>query len=306
MMGTPAFAVPILETLANTQEVVGVVTRPDQPAGRGRRVTVSPVKQAALRLGLPVYQPSSLRVPEVVAQLAGWQPEVVVVAAYGLIVPPDILGIPPAGCLNVHASLLPRWRGAAPVAAAILAGDTQTGVTIIKMDEGVDTGPILAQRGEPIRPDDTQQTLSARLAQLGAALLAEVLPVYLRGELVPSAQPDEGVTYAPPLRKADGWLDWSRPAVELERQVRACDPWPGTFTVWKGKLLRVLRVSVAPNWRCSGRPGTVVAWDNSVGVITGEGVLRLEVLQLAGKRPMDIHAFVRGQRDFVNSQLGAS
>ncbi len=303
-MGTPDYAVPSLEILVADYEVVGVVTQPDRPVGRGRVVVPPPVKQVAQGQGLPVYQPQTLRDPAAQAQIAAWRPDVIVVAAFGLILPPDLLDLPPAGCLNVHASLLPRWRGAAPIAAAILAGDDTTGVTLMKMDAGVDTGPVLAQRSEPIRADDTQGTLAARLARVGADLLRETLPAYLRGAVATRPQPEEGVTYAPLLRKEDGWLDWSRPAVELDRQVRACTPWPGAFSEWRGKRLKVLQARAAPGWRGEAQPGTVVVVDGHPAVATGGGALLLVALQLAGKRPMDGVAFARGQRDFINSRLG--
>ena len=305
-MGTPEFAVPVLEALADAHRVVGVVTQPDRPAGRGRRLAPSPVKQVALEHGLMLSQPHSLRTPEAVAQLSAWRPEVIVVAAFGQILPQDVLDLPPHGCLNVHGSLLPRWRGAAPVTAAILAGDEVTGVTIMQMDAGLDTGPVLAQREELIAPDDTQATLEERLARLGAELLVETLVAYLAGSLLPRSQPDEGATYAGQLRKEDGWLDWSRPAVELDRRVRAFTPWPGAFTMWRGRRLKVLRAVPLPAWRGGVSPGTVVALAGGVVVATGEGALRLEEVQLAGKRPMDIGAFLRGQRDFVGSVLAQS
>lgn len=305
-MGTPAFAVPVLTALAGTHQVVGVVTQPDRPAGRGRELQPAPVKRVALEFGLPLIQPPSLRRPEALAQLAAWQPEVIVVAAFGQILRQDVLDLPPHGCLNVHASLLPRWRGAAPIPAAILAGDAVTGVTIMKMDTGLDTGPIVARREEPIRPDDTQTSLGERLAQLGARLLVETLPAYLEGALLPQPQPEEGVTYARQLRKEDGLLDWSRPAVELDRQVRAFHPWPGAFTSWKGQMLKVLRAVPLPDWRGDAPPGLVLALADGIAVATGEGALRLEQVQLAGKRPMDVALFLRGQRDFVDSRLGAT
>jgi len=253
-MGTPEFAVPTLTALieAPSLDVVGIVTQPDRPAGRGRRLTPSPVKRVALERGLPLMQPRSLHTPEALAQLATWRPDVIVVAAFGQILRQDVLDLPPHGCLNVHASLLPRWRGAAPVAAAILAGDEVTGVTIMRMDAGLDTGPILAQREEPIRPDDTR----------AAALLVETLPVYLAGDLLPRPQPEEGVTYARQLRKEDGRLegvtyarqlrkedgrlDWSHSAIELDRRVRAFTPQPGAFTLWRGRRLKVLRAVPLP------------------------------------------------------------
>jgi methionyl-tRNA formyltransferase len=305
-MGTPEFAVPALEALADAHRVVGVVTQPDRPAGRGRRLTPSPVKQVALERGLPLSQPQSLRTPEAVAQVAAWEPEVTVVAAFGQILRQDVLDLPPHGCLNVHASLLPRWRGAAPVPAAILAGDEVTGVTIMRMDAGLDTGPILAQREEPIRPDDTRATLEQRLARLGAALLVETMPPYLAGDLVPQPQPEEGVTYAGQLRKQDGQLDWAIPAVELDRRVRAFHPWPGAFTTWGGRRLKVLRAAPLPGWRGDAPPGTVFALADGTAVATGEGALRLEEVQLAGQRRMAISTFLCGQRECVGGRLGVA
>ena len=305
-MGTPNFAVPTLESLASARyvNVVGVVTQPDQAVGRGRRVEPPPVKQAALALGLPVSQPQSLHGPEAMVQLMAWAPDVIVVAAFGQILRQDVLDLPPHGCLNVHASLLPRWRGAAPVAAAILAGDKVTGVTVMQMDAGLDTGSILSQREEPIHPDDTRAALRERLARLGADLLTETLPAYLAGDLLPQPQPEEGVTYAGQLRKGDGLLDWSLPAVELDRRVRAFTPWPSAFTTWRGQRLKILRAAPLPGWQGGGPPGTVVALADDVVVATGEGALHLKEVQLAGKRPMDIAAFLRGQRDCLGSRLG--
>jgi methionyl-tRNA formyltransferase len=303
-MGTPGFAVPVLESLAVVHQVIGVVTQPDRVAGRGRLLGLSPVKRVALEHGWPLIQPQSLRVPEAVAQIAAWNPEIIVVAAFGQILRQDMLDLPPHGCLNVHASLLPRWRGAAPVQAAILAGDAVTGVTIMRMDAGLDTGPILAQREEPIRADDTRATLKERLARLGAGLLVDVLPMVLAGELRLRPQPEVGVTYAGQLRRADGLLDWSLPADELDRRVRAFNPWPGAFTTWRGYRLRVWRAVALPGWRGDAPPGTVVALADGAAVVTGEGALRLEEVQLAGKRRMAVSAFLCGQRDCVGSRLG--
>ena len=303
-MGTPDFAVPVLEALDKEHHVAGVVTQPDRPAGRGRRLTPSPVKEAALDHSLPLFQPRSLRTPEAVTQLEAWGPEVIVVAAFGQILKQNVLDLPPHGCLNVHASLLPRWRGAAPVPAAILAGDEVTGVTIMQMDAGLDTGPILTQREERIRSDDTHVTLEKRLAKLGAELLIETLSAYLTGDLSPQPQPEEGVTYAQQLRKEDGRLDWSLPAVDLDRRVRAFTPWPGAFTTWHGRRLKVLRAATLLDWRVDVPTGTVVAQADRTAVAAGEGALLLDEVQLAGKRPMDIASFIRGQRDFVGSRLG--
>ena len=308
-MGTPRFAVPTLKALAEAYEVVGVVTQPDRPAGRGRDLHQSAVKREAVARDLPVFQPRTLRTPEAVAQLAARKPEVIVVAAFGQILTEEVLDLPPHGCLNVHASLLPRWRGAAPVAAAILAGDEVTGVTIMKMDPGLDTGPIVAQREEPIRPDDTRATLTERLSIVGAELLVETLPGYLAGDLEPRPQDEDEATFAERLQKEDGRLDWSRPAIVLDRKIRAFSPWPGTFTFWEGRRLKVIEASPVPEWEGEASPGTVVeVQDGSppesyAAVATGDGALRLEEVQLAGKRAMAIGPFLRGRHDFVGSRL---
>lgn len=302
-MGSPAFAVPVLEALAGVCQVVGVVTQPDRPAGRGSRLRPPPVKLAAQRLGLPVYQPESVRDVDTLTRLAAWGPRLIVVAAFGQILPRAVLQLPAYGCLNLHASLLPRWRGAAPVAAAILAGDPVTGVTLMKMEEGLDSGPILVQRQEAIAPDDTAGSLSERLSRLAGALIVEALPAYLRGDLLARPQPEEGVTYCRPLKKEDGWLDWRRPAAHLERQVRAMTPWPGAFTTWQGQRLRVRRARVRSGTprQC---PGTVVSLGDGVGVVTGEEVLQLLEVQAAGRRPMPIEDFLRGHRGLPGAVLG--
>jgi len=303
-LGSPEFAVPALRALAAEHQVGCVVTQPDRPAGRGSLLHPPPVKVAALELGLPVYQPETLRDPRAQQRLREEGADVAVVAAFGQILSPQVLAIPPYGCLNLHASLLPRWRGASPVAAAILAGDEVTGVTLMQMDAGVDTGPILAQRQEVIRPDDTQGSLMARLALLAAELIVEMLPLYLSGALQPQPQPETGVTTCAPLRKEDGWLDWTRPAVWLERQVRAMWPWPAAYSDWRGQRLKVLRAAALPNWRGSAPAGTVVAVPDGAAVATGEGALQLLEVQLAGKKALSIGDFLRGQRDFVGSVLG--
>ena len=304
-MGTPDFTVPVLTALTDTHQVVGVVTQPDRRSGRGRQqLELPPAKRATLAHNHPLIQPRSLRSPEAMAQLLEWRPEVIVVAAFGQILSQKALDIPLCGCLNIHASPLPRWRGAAPVSAAILAGDTITGVTIMRMDAGLDTGPILAQQEEPIRPDDTRETLTKRLFRLGARLLVETLPEYLIGRLQLRPQPDRGVTYARQLRKEDGLIDWSRSAVELDQQVRALYPWPCAFTTLHGKTLKLLQTVPLSDWRGGAPPGTVIAVADGVAVTTGEGALGLKEVQLAGKRRMDIEAFLCGQRECVGSQLG--
>jgi len=228
-MGTPDFAVPTLEALIRHYAVVGVVTQPDRPAGRGRSERPSPVKQCALAHGLPVFQPISLRRPDAVLLLGEWAPDLFVTAASGYFLIAEVLALPTYGTLNVHASLLPRWRGAAPIQAAILAGDAQTGVTILCTDEGLDTGPILSQRTVPIGVADTALVLHDKLAKVGADLLLDTLPSWLSGELMPRPQPGEGVTYAPQIRKEDGLISWEMPALEINRWVRAFTPWPAAY-----------------------------------------------------------------------------
>lgn len=293
-MGSPDFAVPVLEALARQYTIVGVVTQPDRPAGRGRQLRPPPVKVCAEQLGLAVLQPERLRDPDAMAQLRAWAPDLIVVAAFGQILRPDVLELPPHGCLNVHASLLPRWRGASPIQAALLAGDTQTGVTIMKMDAGVDTGPILAQRVAPIAPDDTAASLSSRLASLGAELLIETLPAYLSGSLQPTPQPAQGVTYAPLLKKEDGRLDFHKTAHELERQVRAMNPWPGAWFEWRGAPINVWRAHVWNDLSPATGRHLIVAGYPAIGC--GEAVLVLDEVQPAGRKPMSGKAFLAGAR----------
>jgi len=303
-MGTPDFSVPSLAALlAGPFQVVAVVTQPDRRSGRGRRLAATPVKQAALAHGLPVLQPPTLRDPETQAELAGYRPEVIVVAAFGQILRPAVLDLPPFGCINVHASLLPRWRGAAPVQAAILAGDQVTGSTVMRMDVGMDTGPILAQAAIPIAPDDTGGSLTDKLAEHGAGLLAETLPRWLAGEITPRPQDERLATVCRPLRKEQGRIDWSRPAAEIARAVRAYNPWPAASTSYQGTQLKILQAWAEEGSR-QEPPGSLLARDEAVLVVTGQGLLRLEEVQLAGRRPTPAADFVRGQRDFAGSRLG--
>jgi methionyl-tRNA formyltransferase len=311
-MGTPAESGPVLEAILGAgHRVVGVFTQPDKPAGRGQRLEPPPVKTLGLERGLAVFQPATLRRPEAVAQVAALAPEAIVVAAYGKLLTREVLAIPPLGCLNLHPSLLPRHRGPSPVSTAILEGDPITGVTVMLMDAGMDTGPILAQRQEAVRDQDTAGSLTVRLFALGAGLLLETLPRWAAGEVKPVPQDESRATVTRLLRKEDGGLDFNRPAGHLWRQVRACHPWPGAFTRWRGRLLKVLgAVRAAP----LGKPpvgeapvGTVVALDPSlgapVGVVTAEGLLGLTHLHLEGKRPVPAQEFLRGYRDFVGSRL---
>ncbi|MFN2156032.1 MAG: methionyl-tRNA formyltransferase [Anaerolineae bacterium] len=306
-MGTPEYAIPSLRVLVEQHEVVLVVTQPDRRQGRGRKLVSSPVKAYALQHNLPVWQPPTLRKPEVVEHLQELGADLYVTAAIGLILPPAVLALPPHGCLNVHASLLPRWRGAAPIAAAILHGDKETGVTLMQTDEGLDTGPIVAQARCPIRPDDTTDRLTPRLAELGADLLATTLPRWLAGEIEPQPQPEEGVTLAPRLAKQDGRIDWQQPAAQIERMIRAYTPWPGTYTTHKGQRLLVLQARALPEWQDSGEPGQVIALSaEQIAVITGKGALHLIEIQQAGRKAMSPQAFVQGHSDLIGSTLGTS
>lgn len=304
-MGTPDFAVPSLKTLIDTQTVVGVVTQPDRPAGRGQQLRPSPVKVVAQAADIPVYQPKSLRSETAAAPLRDWQPDVIVVAAFGQILRPHVLDLPPHGCLNVHASLLPRWRGASPIQHAIMAGDTETGVTLMQMDPGLDTGPMLVRATTPIAPDETAASLHDRLAELGAGLLATHLDAVLAGAFTAVPQDDALATYAPLIKKEDGALDWTTTAVALDRHVRAMTPWPGAFTWWQGNLVKVLAAHATHGRGSGGEPGRVVRTGDDIGVQTGAGVLVLDSIQLAGKRATAVADFAHGHADFVGSILGA-
>jgi methionyl-tRNA formyltransferase len=290
-MGSPDFAVPPLRALAAAYDVAGVVTQPDRPSGRGRELKAPPVKACALELGLPIVQAEKLRAPEAMEQLRSWTPDLIVVAAFGQILRPDVLALPPQGCLNVHASLLPRWRGAAPVQAAILAGDAQTGVTIMRMDPGIDTGGIVSQRAIPIEAEDTGGSLTRKLSELGADLLIETLPRYLSGELQPQQQDDSRATHAPLLKKGEGLLDLTRPADELTKRVRAFNPWPGAFMDFNGATLKVHRAHVEAGRASAGQQ---LVHEGQAAVGTGSGLLILDEVQPAGKKRMSGKAFLAG------------
>lgn len=293
--GTPDFAVPALDALLRAgHELAGVWTQPDRPAGRGRRLTASPVKQRALQHGLPVYQPQSLRDADAQNVIRAAEPDVMVVVAYGLLLPVAVLGIPPYGCFNIHASLLPRWRGAAPIQRAILAGDAETGVTIMQMEAGLDTGPMLAVRRTPIRGDDTAQSLHDRLAGLGAEVIVDVLAGIT--QLNPVAQDDAQATYAAKLTREEAAVDWSCPATETARRVRAYNPWPVAYTHWDGQTVRIWDAqALQPN--ADAVPGQIIAsGTDGIDVATGAGQLRITRLQLAGKQVLSAAEFCRGRR----------
>ncbi len=298
-MGSPEIAAPALRALTETYTLTGVVTQPDRPAGRGKKVFASAVKQAAESLELPLIQPEKMRDPEAFERLKDWAPDLIVVMAYGQILRKNVLELPEFGCLNIHASLLPRWRGASPIQAAIAAGDRQTGVSIMKMDEGLDSGPVLAMESIDILPADTAHSLSGRIAETGASLLLSTIPGYVDGAILPKPQDEDDVTYAPLIRKEDGLLDFTLPAVALERKVRAYTPWPSAFFYLNDMLVKVYRAHVAPETE-RPEPGKRVLHQGMPAIGTGEGLLVLEEIQCAGKKAMDCKAFLAGYRDWLS------
>jgi methionyl-tRNA formyltransferase len=296
-MGSPEFALPTLRIINEHYGVIGVVTQPDKPAGRGRIITPPPVKLLAQELGIPIIQPLKVREPEAMAQLREWAPDVIVVAAFGQILRSELLNLPRLGCINVHASLLPRWRGASPIQAAIYHGDKVTGITIMQMDPGMDTGPIYIQREIMITQEDTGGSLSERLADLGADLLDEVLPDIIEGKIQAYPQDSEKATKAPLLKKEDGLLDFSRSAEELARQVRAYNPFPGAYFLLKGLPLKVHRAHPIPYTHTS--PGRHFLYEGYPAIDTVEGALVLDEIQPAGKKPMTGKAFIQGSREWL-------
>ncbi len=308
-MGTPDFAVPALRALveqsaARNWEVIAVVTQPDRRAGRGKKLIASPVKVAALAYGLPVLQPERLRKrPEAVAEVRALAADLFVVAAYGLILPTNVLDLPRFGCVNVHASILPVYRGASPINAAILDGLDKTGVSIMLMDVGMDTGPVLHQVTEPIHADDTWATLSTRMATRGGEALVEILPTWLAGDVAPIDQdelPGEP-TYCSLIKKQDGRVDWAQSAAHIERMTRAYAPWPSAFTAWQGQNFKLLTVTTIEG---EAEPGRVVQTSQGPAVGTGDGLLCLHTVQPAGKRAMDIQSFLNGTPEFIGGALG--
>ncbi len=303
-MGTPEFACATLEGLLDFGvNLVGVFTQPDRPKGRGNRLTPPPVKLVAERHAIPVYQPQRLRRPEAVEQLRQLQPDLVVVVAYGQILPKDVLEIPRHGCINVHASLLPKYRGAAPINKAIVDGERETGITTMLMDEGLDTGDMLVKRALAIGPDETAGELHDRLAVLGRETMVETLKLLCAGELEPEKQDDTQSCYAPMLKKEDGLIDWSRPADELHNQVRGLSPWPGAFSALNGDVLKVAATRVVG---ASGEAGCILsASAEGVVVACGSGALSLGALQLPGKRMLPAADFLRGTTLAVGTRLGS-
>ncbi|MCY4061346.1 MAG: methionyl-tRNA formyltransferase [Chloroflexi bacterium] len=299
-MGTPAFALPSLTALVGSHQVAGVVTQPDRRAGRSRRLRESPVKALAREAGLPLIQPERIREDAAIRALRSWAADLHVVVAYGQILPQSLLDLPRYGTVNVHASLLPRWRGAAPIQAAIRAGDCESGATIMLLDAGLDTGPLLAKRALPLAPDETGQSLHDKLSRLGADLLVETLPRYLSGEIEPQEQDDSQATYAPRIKKEEGRIDWTCSAQSIECMVRAFTPWPGAYTCWSGAQLRILA-----GYQGAGRAeaGQVIEMDGNIAIGTGDGLYFPTALQLPGKRRLRVAEFVNGYHDFASALL---
>lgn len=318
-MGTPSFAVPALEALVahrppgnvlpDGYEIVTVITRPDKPAGRGKEIVFSPVKQAALAHGLHVWQPGSFKRAENVEALAAYSADLFIVAAFGQILPQAVLDLPRYGTLNIHASLLPRYRGASPISEAILQGERETGVTIMLLDAGIDTGPMLLARRIPIEPEDTTGSLTEKLAQVGAEALLDALPRWIAGEISPQPQDEQQASHSHMLKHEEGKIDWSRPADYLTLMVRAYSPWPGAYTSWRGKLLKITAArQLASTSSRELAPGTVVTSKEqcrtSLAVATGDGMLQIERLQLEGKKELSADEFLRGYAHIQGDTLG--
>ncbi len=306
-MGTPEFAVASLEALLKSEDtVVGVVTQPDRPKGRGRALMPSPVKLVCQREGLPVLQPVKMKDPAFLEALKNWQPDLIAVAAFGRILPLAILNLPSKGCINVHASLLPKYRGAGPIQWAIINGERETGVTTMLMDEGMDTGAILLQEAVPIEPDDTAGTLSAKLAWVGGRLLVETLRRLKAGTLAPRPQDHAQATLAPLLKKEDGLIDWTRPAVEIANRIRGMAPWPGAYTFADDDLWKIWKATPQDGQAHNALPGAIVGFTKeAILVATGKGVLAITELQPANSRRMTTAQFLAGHRLLPGQMLGA-
>ncbi len=307
-MGTPDFSLPALRRLINSQyDVVAVYTQPDKPSGRGRLPGMPAAKVLAQEHGIAIFQPETLRNPLEIERLASLAPDAVIVVAFGQILPQELLDIPAFGCLNIHPSLLPRHRGSSPVASAILAGEAETGVTIMLLDAGMDTGPILSQLRVPIKSDDTTGSLEVKLAEIGADLLMKTLPQWFEHKPAPQRQLDSEASYTSRISRKDGELKWQLPAEVLELHVRAFYPWPGGYTRWQGKILKVVKAVSLPSMG-QVEPGMVMELtgvaDVPAGVGTGEGILGLVMVQLEGKKAMPMADFLRGQKGFIGQKLG--
>lgn len=305
-MGTASFAVPTLRALlASGHEVIGVVTQPDRPSGRGRQVRISPVKQVALEAGIPIHQPEKVRSDDFISLVRDMSPDAIVVAAFGQIIPKAILDVPKFGNVNVHASLLPKYRGAAPVHHALFAGETRTGVTTMLMDPGLDTGPILLRREVEILPEDNEGTLEARLAEIGAELLLETLEGIEKGTAAPEPQDDSLATKAPSMKKEDCLVDWSQDARSIANRARGCTPRPGAYTFWQGSPLKVWTCRAVDDASSIGQPGEILdSTPDGIRAQAGRGVVLIEEVQPENKKRMHAAEFARGYRITKGSKLG--
>jgi methionyl-tRNA formyltransferase len=317
-MGTPYFAVPALKALIEGSapgsllpegyEIVTVITRPDKPAGRGREVALSPVKQTAQSYGIPIWQPGSFKKQENSQALAAYKADLYIVAAFGQILPQAVLDQPHYGTLNIHASLLPKYRGPDPIASAILQGDKETGVSIMLLDAGIDTGPVLMRHSIPISNDEILGSLTITLAELGAQVLRKALPLWIAGKIQPEPQDDIHATHTHMLQKEDGKMNWEKPAAALARQVRAFMPWPGSYTFWRGKMLKIITAHPYSVEVAHPVPGTALIREEAghqvLAVVTGSGLLMIKQLQLEGKRAMSAEEFLRGYRHIAGQVLG--
>ncbi|MCL1885208.1 MAG: methionyl-tRNA formyltransferase [Dehalococcoidia bacterium] len=302
-MGTPAFAVPVLRQLVlNNYELTAVYTKQDKLAGRGQKICFSAVKSVSLELGLKVLQPVSLKNAGTQAELSAIAPDLIIVAAFGQILPKEVLQLPRYGCINIHPSLLPRHRGTNPIASSILCGDKWGGVSLMQMDEGLDTGPVLAQTQVLIRDDDTSDTLSEKLSLMSAQMLIDMIPRLSKGTIVPNPQNNSQATYFKPMTKESGEINWAFPAVDIWRQVRACQPWPGAFTRFNGRIIKILEAFPCET-ECAAAPGAVIPLGKSCVISTGHGMLELRRVQIEGKQSMSIFDFLNGQSSFIGATL---
>jgi methionyl-tRNA formyltransferase len=300
-MGTAAFALPTMKAVVTTEEAAAVVTQPDRPKGRGRKVAPPPIKALALSLGLPVLQPEKVKDPLFIAQLTDLEPELIVVAAFGQILPAALLNIPPLGCVNVHPSLLPKYRGAAPINWAIIRGEARTGVTTYLMDPGMDTGAILLQREVEIGPDETAEELGERLAAIGGQLVIEAVEGLKQGTLLAKPQDENAASYAPLFKKADGLIPWQGSAAEIRNRIRGLVPWPVAYTMWQGKQIKIYRGRIGEG---IGTPGEIISLDSGIEVACGKGSIFIEELQIEGGKRIRCAEFCRGHRLTVGERLG--
>ena len=308
-MGTPTFVIPVLDKLlARGHHIAAVYTQPDRGSGRGRDIEITPVKRFAMERSVPLFQPENLATLQVLDEVTQLRPDVVVVAAYGRILPKQLLEIPRHGCINIHPSLLPRYRGPSPVASAIIQGEKVTGVTLMLVEQGTDTGPVIAREEVQISDDDTTDSLTTRLFEIGSKLLVETLPLWEVGEINVTSQDHSLATFTNKITRGDGWATWDLSAKELERKLRGFTPWPGLYTCWDGRTLKVIE-AIALDISMNGDAGQVVALDHvylPVGVITASGVLGLAKLQLQGRRIINAKEFLIGHANFVGSRLPSS